>query len=115
MFQSLFHLLIGFWESIILILKIETLKIYIKKKSYRNCIEVIQITCVLFQTFITFWWMWAVRRLGTSVWTKGTWQGGEADEFIVVRFEVEYLQGVHSSGDAQYAVVTLWTPGGGHI
>lgn len=56
-----------------------------------------------------------MRRLGTSVWTKGTWQGGEADEFIVVRFEVEYLQGVHSSGDAQYAVVTLWTPGGGHI
>lgn len=42
--------------------------------------------------------------------------GGEADEFIVVCLEVECLQDVHASEDAQCAFVnTIWSPGGGHI
>lgn len=53
--------------------------------------------------------------VGYQFMDKGNLAGGEADEFIVVRFEVECLQDVHSSGDAQYAVVNIWSPGGGHV
>lgn len=52
--------------------------------------------------------------VGYPFMDKGNLAGGEADEFIV-RFEAECLQDAHSSGEAQDAVVNIWSPGGGHI